>query len=80
MRIFSLLLCVMLSACTTQHAYEALQSRNCWLSQGKLMCEDSMDYGSYQKMREELLKQEQPRATPQKAIPLPGPRAETPQP
>lgn len=72
MRIFMLLICLLLSACSTRHAYEALQTRNCYLSQGHLNCEDSMDYESYQKMRDELLKHEQPKSPSDNTIQLPN--------
>ncbi|MCP5325345.1 MAG: hypothetical protein H7A09_03325 [Oceanospirillaceae bacterium] len=80
MRPFSLLVCVLLTACSTQHVYDTLQHKNCMERRGIIYCEDSVDYKTYQKQREELLKKEQPKPVPEKTIPLPGPRAEQSQP
>lgn len=71
MRIFMLLICLLLSACSTRHAYDALQTRNCYLSQGQTSCEGSVDYESYQKQRNELLKRDQSKSPPDNSIQLP---------
>lgn len=76
MRIFSLFICLLLTACSTEHVYDTLQHKNCMERRGIIFCEDSVDYKTYQKQHEELLKKEQPKPVQEKTIPLPGPRAE----
>ena len=57
MKPFLLFACLlMLAACTSKGAYNAIKHNQCLEKTGKVHCEDIEDYETYKNKRDELLK------------------------
>lgn len=59
MRLITVMTLIILSACSNQSMYEAIQQNQCLEETGNMYCHERERYDEYKRKRDELLKEEQ---------------------